>query len=281
MATNTDALSGAQKDAFVALESLFNSYGLGSLTDNIKNYVIQGYSADTIQILLTESKEYQERFAANKERKKKGLRVLSPAEYVQTENQYRNMFRAYGLPTGFYDQQSDYEKFLENDVAPTELENRVQMARSTVLSDDELTRATYKNWYASGLSEGDAIAAILDPNRALPDIEKKAKAAALGASANRQGLSSTATRAEELAGLGVTADQAMKGYGTVADLQRNAGSIAGRYGLDYQGQEDAENAVFLNDAAATNRIKKLGQREAAEFGSRGAGDSRSLGRGSY
>jgi hypothetical protein len=274
-------LSGAQRDAFLALENLFKSYGLESLVDNIKQYVIQGYSADTIQILLTESKEYKERFAANEARRKAGLRVLSPAEYIQTENQYQNMMRAYGLPRGFYDSRDDFRKFLENDVAPAELEQRVQAARATVLSDDEMTRQTYKNWYAAGLNEGDAIAAILDPNRALPEIEKKARAAALGSAASRQGVGTTASRAEELAGLGVSAEDAMRGYGQVADIQRNAGTVASRYGMEYQGQRDAEDAVFLNNAAAAQRIKKLGQREAAEFGGRGVGDSRSLGRGSY
>ncbi len=270
-----------QRDAFVALENLFKSYGLESLVGNIKEYVINGYSADTIQILLQESPEYKQRFKANDARRKAGLRVLSPAEYVQTENAYKSTMRNYGLPKGFYDQQSDFEKFLAGDVSPQELEQRVQGARATVLSNDPMVRETYKAWYASGLNEGDAIAALLDPNRALPDIEKKANAAKLGAASNRQGVGIDKARAQELINMGVNADNAQAQFGQVAQIQQNAGHLAQRYGLEYNGQLDAENAVFLNDASATQRIKKLGARESAEFGGRGVGDSRSLSHGSY
>lgn len=276
-------LSGVQRDAFEALRSLFASYGLESLTDNIKNYVIQGYSADTIQILLQDSKEYKERFAANEARRKKGFRVLSPAEYIETEKAYERMLFNAGLPKGFYDSKDDYRKFLENDASPVELEQRIAVAKAAVQSDNPYIRDTYKAWYAAGLSEGDAIAAVLDPVMGGGLAEKKMRAtvAALGGAAQQQGVGTSFARAEQLANLGVSAESAQQGFGQVAQIQRNAGNIASRYGLEYNGQADAENAVFLNDASAANRIKKLGQRESAEFGGRGVGDSRSLGNRNY
>lgn len=274
-------LHGKDRDAVVALTNLFESYGLGTLAPQIVDYVKAGYGPDVVTTLLTESKEYKARFKANEARRKAGLRVLSPAEYIQTENAYKSTMRNYGLPKGFYDQQSDFEKFLAGDVSPQELEQRVQGARATVLSDDPMVRDTYKAWYASGLNEGDAIAALLDPNRALPDIEKKANAAKLGAASNRQGVGIDKVRAQELINMGVNADNAQAQFGQVAQINQNAGHLAQRYGLEYNGQLDAENAVFLNDAAATQRIKKLGSRETAEFGGRGVGDSRSLGNQSY
>jgi hypothetical protein len=278
---STSTLSGPQKDAFAYLSSLFASYGLASLAPVIKDYLIQGYSGDTIQLLLPETKEYKERFAANDTRIKNGLAALPPAQYIASENQYRNVLRSYGLPQGFYDDTSDYRKFLESDVSPSELETRVQAAKATVLSDNPTVRDTYNQWYASGLNQGDAIAAVLDPERALPGLQKKVTAAQLGGAASMQHLSLDQSRAEQLANMGVSGDNAVQQFGQVADIQHNAGAIAHRYGLDYQGQQDAENAVFLNDANATQRIKKLGQRETAEFGGRGVGDSRSLGKSNY
>ncbi len=275
-----DNISGAQRDAFLALESLFKSYGLESLVGNIRDYAVQGYGSDVVTTLLTESPEYRARFKANEDRKKKGLRVLSPAEYIQTENAYKATLRNYGLPQGFYDSQDDYQKFLGNDVSPQELEQRVQAARATVLSDNPQVRDTYKAWFASGLSEGDAISALLDPNRAMPEIEKKARAAALGAASNQQGVGINKSRAEYLANMGVSGENANQQFGQVAEIDRNAGRLSGIYGSDYN-QADAENAVLLNDSAATQKIKKLGQQEAAAFGGRGVGDSRSIGRGSY
>lgn len=268
-------------DAFKMLQQQFEQEGLGDFASLIQQWLVQGYKADEVRLMLPDTKVYKERFKANEARRKAGLRVLSPAEYIQTENAYKSTMRNYGLPKGFYDQQSDFEKFLAGDVSPQELEQRVQGAKATVLSNDPMIRDTYKAWYASGLNEGDAIAALLDPNRALPEIEKKANAAKLGAASNRQGVGIDKARAQELINMGVNADNAQAQFGQVAQIQQNAGHLAQRYGLEYNGQLDAENAVFLNDAAATQRIKKLGSRETAEFGGRGVGDSRSLGSSNY
>ena len=276
-----DNLSGFQRDIYKALEQKFKEFGLASLVPQIKEYIVQGYSGETISILLQESKEYRERFKGNEDRKKRGLPVLSPADYLGLEREYKNLFRQYGLPKDMFDSNQDLTKYIAGDVSPNEMQDRLNLVRQAIRSDNPAIRDTYKKWYAAGLNEGDAMAAILNPDKALPELEKKARAAALGGAATQQGLSTDRARAEELAGLGVSAEDAMRGYGQVADIQRNAGTLASRYGMEYQGQRDAEDAVFLNNAAAAQRIKKLGQREAAEFGGRGVGDSRSLGRGSY
>lgn len=282
MATPKPSKPVKQKvDALKLIQSQFEQDGLGDFSSVIYDWLVQGYTSQEISIMLPDTEVYKTRFKANEQRKKKGLRVLSPREYIETENAYKSMMRTYGLPKGFYDQQSDFQKFLENDVSPQEMDQRIQGARASVISDNPAIRDTYKAWYAQGLSEGDAIAAVLDPTKALPDLERKAKAAALGGAASQQGVGIDKTRAEYLANMGVNPQNAMQGFGQVADIQRNAGTIASRYGMDYAGQQDAENAVFLNDASATDRIKKLGQRESATFGGRGVGDSRSLGKSNY
>ena len=99
-------------DAFKLVQQAFANLGLGDLSKVIQDYLVQGYSEEEIKLLLPETHEYKQRFKANEERKKKGLRVLSPAEYIATENSYRSVLRNYGLPKGFYDSQDDYQKFL-------------------------------------------------------------------------------------------------------------------------------------------------------------------------
>lgn len=268
-------------DANKLIQQQFEQEGLGDFASVIYDWLVQGYTPQEVQIMLPDTQVYKERFKANDQRKKKGLRVLSPAEYIANENAYKNMMRTYGLPKGFYDQQSDFQRFLENDVSPQEMDSRIQAAKATVISDNPTIRETYRAWYAQGLSEGDAIAAVLDPTKALPELEKKARAAALGGAASQQGVGIDRDRAEYLASMGAQGQNALQGFGQVADIQRNAGTLASRYGMEYGGQSDAEDAVFLNDSSATNRIKKLGQRESEQFGGRGVGDSRSLGGRSF
>jgi hypothetical protein len=107
----------AQRDAATILQNVFAQYGLGSLAGQITGFIQQGYSADAISILLQNTPEYKQRFAANDARLKKGLPALSPAEYIATERSYRQVMSAAGLPLGFYDQTSDFQKFLENDMS--------------------------------------------------------------------------------------------------------------------------------------------------------------------
>src|SRR5882757_3766747 len=82
-------LKGTERDAYLAINSLFKNYGLESLAPKIYDYVKNGYSADTISVLLQDTKEYKDRFSANEARKKAGLPVLSPAEYLSAESSYR------------------------------------------------------------------------------------------------------------------------------------------------------------------------------------------------
>src|SRR5512139_2967154 len=77
-----EMLQGEDRDAYMALLSLFSGYGLGSLAPKILEYVQQGYGADTITMLLQRTDEYKRRFSANEIRRKNGLPVLAPNEYL-------------------------------------------------------------------------------------------------------------------------------------------------------------------------------------------------------
>jgi hypothetical protein len=98
-------LTGENRDAFMAVNALFKNYGLESLAGKIYEYVKNGYSADTISILLQDTSEYKQRFQGNEARKAAGLPVLSPAEYLSTEASYRQIMQSAGLPSGFYDRE--------------------------------------------------------------------------------------------------------------------------------------------------------------------------------
>src|SRR6266571_3282439 len=113
-----NSLSGSNRDAFVALETLFTQYGLGSLVNNIFNFIKQGYSQDTITLLLQDTPEYKQRFAGNAIRQKNGLAILSPADYLATEASYYQVVKAAGLPANFYNSTSDWVNWIGNDVSP-------------------------------------------------------------------------------------------------------------------------------------------------------------------
>lgn len=252
-------LSGTNRDAYMALKSLFNGFGLGSLAGKIYDYVKQGYSADTISLLLQDTKEYKTRFAANDARIKAGLPVLSPADYLSTEESYRQILSSAGLPKGFYDNPADFQKWIAGDVSPTEIKDRVDLATAAVGQSNPAYRQALYQMY--GINEADLTAYFLDRKTAEPILKKQAAAGAIGAAALRRGFAANRLDLEGYATIGITADQAEQAYSQIAQGFSSMLGIAGRYG-DTWNQQMAEQEVFTPGASSN------GQESASQKGTR-------------
>jgi hypothetical protein len=267
----TDNLTGTQRDANAAVLNLFTSYGLASLAPVIMSYIKNGYSADTASIMLQDTPEYKTRFAGNAARLKNGLPVLSPAEYLATEKSYGQVMSKWGLPATFYDQPSDFQSFIEADKSPAEMDQRAQAASDFVNRNDPQSLAYFKQYY----SQGDMIAYALDPKRAAPLVGKAYEASLIGGAAKTQGVGVSQLVSEDLAGRGISADQASQGFGIVSADQKAAAQLTGIYGTDLS-QQDLIDSTFKSDATATAKVKKLASQERAAFGGSGGAGSTAL-----
>lgn len=258
-------LSGTDRDAYAAVTALFKSYGLESLAGKVYEYVKNGYSADTVSILLQDTKEYKERFAGNEERKKAGLPVLSAGEYLATEASYRQIMESAGLPSGFYDQPSDFNKWIARNVSPSEIQTRVDLAtQATILANPNYKKALNQ----MGISDSDLTAYFLDEKKALPYLQKSAATAAIGAQAIQNNLAFDQAYAEGLATSGITAEQAGQGYAQIAQEADTMGKLGSIYGSTY-GQREAEEATFRGGAAAKKRSSLASKERAAFSGAAG------------
>lgn len=251
------------QNAITVLTDRFNRYGLGSLVPKIKELAIAGASEDTIALQLQETDEYKMRFRANQDRIKKGLSVLAPADYLNLEDDYRQILRAYGLKQ--FDNDDYVTQFISNDISTTELSNRVATAVQRVQNADPAILTTLRSFY--GISDNDLVAYVLDPNQQFQKIERQVAAAEIGAAAGLQGLSTGVAVAEQLAAQGITKAQAQKGYATIADILPTAEKLSDIYGgtMDEYRQNEAEQEVFNTLASAQRKRQKLAEREAAAF----------------
>jgi len=242
----------------------FAQYGLETLGAKVLELAKQGYNEDTITLELQNTDEYKIRFAANQERLKKGLSVLTPAEYLSVEDAYRQTLRAYGLTQ--FDNDAYVRQFIANDVSPTELSNRVVTAVQRVQNADPAVAQTLRDYY--GIGQTDMVAYVLDPNQKLQEIQRKVAASEIGVAARRQGLEAGVSVAEQLAAQGVTQAEAQKGYATIADILPTAQKLSDIYGttLDGYGQAEAEQEVFNQLASAQRKRQTLTSREIASFG---------------
>jgi hypothetical protein len=86
------------QSAYDLLFKEFNDYGLGSLVEPLKQFIIDGLSQAEFTLRLRDTDAYKKRFAANQARIQKGLTALSEAAYINLEDQYQDVMRRYGLP---------------------------------------------------------------------------------------------------------------------------------------------------------------------------------------
>lgn len=249
----------------------FSQYGLGSLASKIMDLARQGFTESTITLELQNSPEYQQRFAANQDRIKKGLAVLNPAEYISAEDAYRQTLRAYGLTQ--FDNDAYVRQFIANDVSAAELSSRVSIAVQRVQNADPTVTKTLRDFY--GIGQSDMVAYILDPNQTLPKIQQQVAAAEIGSAARLQGLEAGVSVSEQLARQGISQAEAQKGYATIADILPSAEKLSQIYGgtMDTYGQAEAEQEVFNSLASAQRKRRALTAREVGTF-SGSAGTSR-------
>lgn len=271
-----DALTGSQRDAFVALQAKFTEFGLGSLAPKIFSYIQNGYSPDTIALLLQDTQEYKQRFAGNELRKRQGLAVLSPGDYLATEASYRQILASAGLPKGFYDSPSDFAGWIGGDVSPTEIKSRVDLATAATTQGDPLVRAQLQAFY--GVDDSHLTAYFLDQNKALPLLQKQEAAAAFGAEAARRGLATDRQRMEDYVTQGFSQSQAAQGFQQVAEELPNLVALSQRFGVTF-GQAEEEASVFGTSASSVQKKRGLVNQERALFGGASGGAAAGLSAG--
>jgi hypothetical protein len=280
---NADNLAN-RKSAYDLLFQQFNQYGLGSLVEPLKGLVQENVSPSEFTIRLQGTKAYKDRFAANADRLANGLSVLSPAEYIALEDQYQNVMRNYGLPSSYYAKdtmgtQTGFQKLLAGDVSAAELEDRISIAQNRVLNAPPLVKDALKQFYPD-ITDADILAYTLDPSKGLSEIKRKVTAAEIGGAAMGQGLGTSASRAEELARFGVTAEAARQGYQTIAEVAPRGSQLAAIYGEGPYGQTEAEQEVFnlTGSSGAAAKRKKLTELERSAFSGQAGTTAGALGR---
>ena len=227
-----DSGGNSDKEEFVPavgakaiLRNVLASYGLESLYE----YAYSLYAKNEIDIndgdslifALKEQEAYKKRFAANERRKSLGFKELSPSTYIALEKSYKDTLAANGLPQGFYDSPDDFEKLIGGDVSVAELNNRLKDAYTVVRDASPEVKNKMAEMY--GVTDGDLLAYVIDPDRArplmAPDYKRQAQAALIAESAQRlSALSFNKDVAEQFVRQGVTLAEAETAFTTVGQM---------------------------------------------------------------
>ena len=290
------------------VEAMFTAAGLDrnfvSQLVGIIDGLYQGNVAPTQGQMLNaiyNSEPYKQRFSANEVIRQRladgkgrpGDRLLSPKEYIDLENTYRQIFQDAQMPTGFYDAPEDFNTLISNSISAAELKSRVDTASDALQKADPATLNSLNRYY--GLSKGDLVAYLLDPAKAMPvlegvskraenvnglnsnaDLQRMYESAKVGGSAERQGLNVDKTMSEEIVDLGKSgsADEAFAVAGAQDTDVRRLGKLYDQP-LDFKDLVK-ESLSLTGGVESGKKRRKLASKERAAFGGQSALDRTSL-----
>ena len=265
-----------QQSAFAIIQDTLANYGLTDLTDFVNRIVFEEDVVDANVVLgrLRQTTQYKQRFAGNEQRRAKGLNALSESEYVAMERVYMQYFRASGLPEEMYDQNTDVQQLIANDVSVAELATRINQGYEAVRNADPQVINEMRRLY--GVTEGQLAAYFLDPTKAAPVLVRQAESARIAGQGRLQaGMELTQQQAESLAVAGINEQQAREGFQAIQQAQE---LFTGLVGEENIGQEEQIAGVFGTSAAAQQRIRQRQRTRQAAFeqGGRFAGQGSTL-----
>jgi hypothetical protein len=259
-------MPGQERDAYAALKTLFDTYGLGTLAPTILTYLQNGFGSDTITVLLQQTPEYKARFAGNQARIAAGLQVLTPAEYLSTEASYKQLLRSSGIDSSF-NTPTQFAEWIGKDVSPTELQDRVNMA---VQATTQAPPALTQYFGQLGIHTGDLASYFLNDQNPTPTLQLKLNQAQIGASALQNNLNISAADSQRYAQQGVTYSQAQSAYQRIADILPTANKLTQIYRQQAPVNQQTLEAEFLGQSGTAQlQREQLGQQESAAFSGQG------------
>jgi hypothetical protein len=253
-----------------SLQGVFGRYGLQSLYGKIVEYAKLDYSADTIMLMLRQTAEYKNRFPAMEALAAKG-RGITEASYIEYEMKTANYEHQYGLPQGMLS--SYVTDLLSNEVSADELLNRVKLAAASSVTAPDDFKAEMRDRF--NVDAGGLTAYFLDPDLALPMLEKQYATALIGTEARRQGIGGITTNyLSLLQDEGITQQGAQEGFAQVArqgEFTGGAGEVATN--------EDLAQAAFGTSADAAKKAARIAGSRTGRFAGGGqfVGNSSGLG----
>ena len=256
-------------DAYTLLESTFKDYGLEELIPEIKRFMEEGLGSNQAAVELRKTTSYINRFRGNEIRRAAGLNVVDEATYLQLEDSYNETLRAFGLQ-GYFGvdrkvSQSRMADIIGNDISAAEFKDRIDTVVTRVNNADANIKTTLKSFY--GIQDDDLVKYFLNPKENLPKLQEKVLSAEIGNEALKQILLTDVTIATALAKLGITQEQARKGYEGIAAALPTAtklGQIYGEEGINYT-QKTAEEEVFGQLESAKRKRVRLAEKEVGSF----------------
>lgn len=271
-------MSQGMQDANAIIQQQLNAWGLGGLSSWAWQEISQGATANQVTNDLYSTKEFQQQFRVIFDRQAKGLTPITPNDVLNYRKTASELAQAAGLPSGFMNS-SLADEMLGNDVSTSELQSRVDAAKTAIYNADPNQQAVFQQLYSAGVTPGALAAHFLDPTLALPILQNQLQAAQLGGISLDEGLGAIGSKTglsqaelERLAAAGVSNSQGASILGKLSHEQSLATPLVGESAQTVGVDQAAQAEAGLNQNAA-DQLAREAQQRVDEFNSSGSGSS--------
>lgn len=253
---------------FRSQASFLNSIGLGSLFSIDANDTPSGWLYDQMiagndtQEGILASLETQPVFQARfkvifdmRDRANKGENVTVPSvsQILDYENKYAQTMSQAGVPAWFYDSTDDAQNAMRSNLTVEQIQNRIDQSYGVVKALPDDVRKMFQAFYGDA-TDGALIAAVLDPQKTLQQLDKATRSAAIAGFGVSQGVVVSKQQAEAYADLNKSIQQSQSDIAQVSSLQDLATNSIGESGTTLA-TDVAFQAAAMGNADASNQLQ--------------------------
>lgn len=260
------------------MKALFERYNLMDLADWATKMLISGASEDEIALQLYDQPRFKQLYPeidARRHARLKDGKLTTPQLSVDDVLNYRlqgkQMMRAYGLPQQFWATNDAFFNLIVNDVSLEELNSRLDVAVSRVYTAPPEVRSTFGELFGAN-SDNALFTLFVDPDRAMPELERMTQQAEIGGAARRFGFDPTPAEMARVAGYGITYDQAVEGFANL-DVQRGLFNETILELENLEAEEEGVEAVFSLEGGAAGKVSKRAETRVATTSGQAGGGS--------
>jgi len=262
-----------RKSAFAILEDTFKQYNLETLAPVIKQFMIEGISAEEATLRLRDNEAYKNRFIGNQGRIAKGLAAYSPKEYLQAEEVYQNLLNSNNL-SGLANK-TTVDKLIAGAVSPAETQDRINKVFNKIDNASAEVKNELGRYFSQygfndpNMQRNQLAESILSGEDPAMKLESGIRKAQLRAGATAAKFALPEQRIETIesllqqAGISDTYAAGQQGFQTLAQIEPTTTKLADIYKEAPVSQEELQKEAFLG--LKSERRKKLAEKEQATF----------------
>jgi hypothetical protein len=267
---------------FATLAAYLSQLGLGSLfsvgadgtpSGWLYDQMINGNDSEAgILQSLEQTPVFQQRYKVifdMRDRQAKGENVVVPtvSDVLKYESEYTQTMSQAGVPAWFYDSYTDAHDAIRRNLTTNQIADRITSSYAIVKSLPTEVKDMFQQFYGDS-TDGALVAAVLDPDKTLAQLDKATRAAAIAGFGAKQNVTVSKQQAESYAELGRSVAQSQQDIQQVASLQGLTSSTFGESATQLS-EDVAFQAGAMGNVEANKQLedrllgRQLRQRDAA------------------